>query len=94
MSRREYHIRQLSLDVEGELAWQTLKQNWIMSKLLNNILISFEKNFSRYQHYIDLELLPKDTFDKLTDGELEWANYYNHFKKICWRKSTDEKNKD
>ena len=90
MSRQNYYLRQLSLDEEGENAWQTLKRNWIMSKLLNNMLVSFEKNFMRYQRYIDLELLPKDTFDRLSESELEWINYFSHFKKLAWRKSSEK----
>ena len=90
MSRRKYYLRQLSLDAEGEHAWQTLKENWIMSKLLSNILVSFEKNFSRYTRYVDLELLPIDTFDRLSESELEWINYFSHFKKLAWRKSSEK----
>ena len=77
----------VSLDNEGLVAWNTLKKRWILSKLVNHFLSSFEKNFSKYQHMIELNLLPEDIFDRLSEGELEWYQFFKSFKQTAWRKS-------
>lgn len=92
MKTYEYERKTFSLDIEGKAAWERLSKNWIMSHLLNNFLISFERNFSKYQRYIDLDLLPADIFNRITDGDLEWIEWFKHFKSIAWKKSNDNKN--
>jgi hypothetical protein len=80
------HIRKhISLDTEGQEAWERLSDKFIMSKLLSNILISFDHNFTKYSRLVNLDLLPDDIFDKMTDGDIEWINLFKHLKSVAWR---------
>ena len=54
-----YHRKHLSIDSEGHGAWERLSENFIMTKLISQILISFEHNFSKYERLINLDLLPE-----------------------------------
>jgi hypothetical protein len=84
---QKYNKKTVVLDDEGLVAWKSLKENWILSRLVNQFLCSYEKNFSKYQHLIDLDLLPEDIFDRLPEGELEWYQFFKSFKQAAWRKS-------
>jgi hypothetical protein len=79
----------VNLDSEGAEAWERLSENWIMSKMLNNFILSFESNFSKYKRLVDLEILPDDLFDRISDGDVEWIAFFKHLKSVAWRKSND-----
>jgi len=73
----------ISIDREGQEAWERLSENFVMSKLISNILVSFEHNFAKYSRLVNLDLLPDDIFDKMSDGDIEWITLFKHLKSVA-----------